>query len=84
MALTLSNAEILEIPGADHALEVPDVAKSLDHLKRVTEAVTRFASGSHAVGRRLDLPRANIRPLPFADDDCRDKHGDEKPTENAE
>ena len=45
VASTLSNAEVLELPGADHSLEVPeDVARSLDNLKRVTDAVSRFAA----------------------------------------
>ncbi len=45
VASTLSNAEILELPGADHSLEAPeDVARSLDHLKRVTDAISRFAA----------------------------------------
>lgn len=45
VASTLSNAEILELPGADHSLEAPeDVATSLDNLTRVTDAVGRFAS----------------------------------------
>ena len=45
VASTLSNAEILELPGADHSLESPeDLARSLDNLKRVTDAVSRFAS----------------------------------------
>jgi hypothetical protein len=52
VASTLPNAEALELPGADHALEVPDVAKSLDHLRRVWEAMTRFAAGSNGVGPR--------------------------------
>jgi hypothetical protein len=46
VASTLSNAEILELPGADHSLEAPeDVARSLDNLKRATDAVSRFAAG---------------------------------------
>jgi hypothetical protein len=33
------------VAGADHSLEVPeDVARSLDNLKRVTDAVSRFAA----------------------------------------
>jgi hypothetical protein len=45
VASTLSNAEILELSGADHSLEVADdVARSLDNLKRVIEAVSRFAT----------------------------------------
>lgn len=45
-ASTLSNARILELPGADHSLEAPDdVARSLDNLTRVTEAVSEFATG---------------------------------------
>lgn len=43
VAATLHGAEILELPGADHSLEVPeDVAKSLDNLKTATGAVSRF------------------------------------------
>lgn len=43
VASTLSNAEVLELPGADHSLEVPeDVAASLANLRTVTEAVGRF------------------------------------------
>lgn len=45
IASTLSNAEILELAGADHSLEAPgDVALSLNYLKRVTDAVSRFAA----------------------------------------
>ena len=45
VAVTLSNAEILELPGADHSLEAPgDIAVSLGNLKRVTDAVSRFAA----------------------------------------
>jgi hypothetical protein len=45
VAATLPNAEVLELPGADHSLEAPeDVARSLDNLKRVTDAVSRFAA----------------------------------------
>ena len=48
VASALSNAQILELPGADHSLEVPDdVTRSLDNLKRVTEAVGRFARALH-------------------------------------
>lgn len=46
VALTLAAAEILELPDADHSLEVPDdVARSLANLKRVTDAVSRFLGG---------------------------------------
>ncbi len=46
VASRLSNAEILELPGADHSLEVPDdVARSLDNLKRVVEGVGNFVAG---------------------------------------
>jgi hypothetical protein len=45
IASTLSHAETLELPGADHSLEAPDdVAKSLDNLKRVTDALSRFVA----------------------------------------
>lgn len=44
IASGLSHAQILELPGADHSLEVPgDVARSLDYLRTVTEAISRFA-----------------------------------------
>lgn len=46
IASALSHAEILELPGADHSLEVPgDAARSLDYLRTVTEAISRFAAG---------------------------------------
>lgn len=53
VAATLANAEVLELAGADHSLEAPDdVARSLDNLRRVTDAVSRFVE-------RLDQsPRA--------------------------
>jgi hypothetical protein len=45
VASTLSNAETLELPDADHSLEVPDdVARSLDNLRRVTEVLSRFVT----------------------------------------
>jgi len=51
---TLPNAEILELAGANHALEAPnDVAKSLENIERATEAVRKFVTrvsarrGSH-------------------------------------
>jgi hypothetical protein len=45
-ASALSNAEILELPDADHALEVPDdVPRSLENLQSVTHAVRRFVAG---------------------------------------
>lgn len=57
VASTLPNAEILELPGADHALEVRDnLAKSLHYLGRVTEAVKRFAGGTARRG-----PRSGVR-----------------------
>jgi hypothetical protein len=46
VAATLSNADILELSGADHSLELADdVARSLENLKRVTEALSRFTAG---------------------------------------
>ncbi len=43
-AATLSNVEVLEFPGADHALQIPgDPAASLDILGEVVDAVDRFA-----------------------------------------
>ncbi len=37
--------EVLELPGVDHALQVPgDIAASLDALKRMAEAVERVAA----------------------------------------
>jgi hypothetical protein len=60
---TLSNAEILELPDADHSLEVPDdAAMSLVNLKRVTEAVSRFAAGLKS--RPLDGPNSIFRTWP--------------------
>lgn len=42
---TLPNAHILELAGADHSLEAPnDVAKSLENIKRATEAVHEFVA----------------------------------------
>lgn len=42
-AAALSGAEVLELPEADHGLEVPDrVDRSLEHLARATDAVYRF------------------------------------------
>lgn len=46
IASALSHAEILELPQADHALEVPgDAARSLDYLRTVTEAIGSFVAG---------------------------------------
>lgn len=46
VAATMPNARVLELAGADHSLEAPDdVARSLDNLRRVTDAVSRFAAG---------------------------------------
>lgn len=46
VASTLSRAEVLELPGSDHSLEVPgDVERSLDNLKRVAQTVMLFATG---------------------------------------
>lgn len=43
VASTLSGAEILELPYADHGLEAADdVDRSLEHLARATDAVRRF------------------------------------------
>ena len=44
LASALSGAEVLELAGSDHSLEVPgDVKRSLDNLKRVTQAMRQFA-----------------------------------------
>jgi hypothetical protein len=43
-AASLDGADTLELPDADHSLEVPgDVTRSLANLKVVTDAVSRFA-----------------------------------------
>lgn len=45
IASGLSHAQILELRGADHSLEVPgDVARSLGYLRKVTEAIRAFAA----------------------------------------
>ena len=45
VALTLANAEVVELAGADHSLEVAaDVSRSLEHLKAATDATRRFVA----------------------------------------
>ncbi|MDQ3879640.1 MAG: hypothetical protein M3295_00945, partial [Chloroflexota bacterium] len=44
-ASSLPHTAILELPGADHSLEAAnDVARSLEYLKRATDAMSRFAA----------------------------------------
>jgi hypothetical protein len=46
VAQTLTDAEVLELADADHALEVADdVARSLAYLGRVVDAMSRFMKG---------------------------------------
>ena len=52
LAASLPNAEILELPEADHSLEMPwDVTRSLANLIRVTDAVGRFVRTQTSVSR---------------------------------
>jgi hypothetical protein len=52
IARSFPKAEVLELPGADHALQVPsDVARSLDALRTVVEGMSGFVDRL-AGGRR--------------------------------
>jgi len=49
IARSVPNAEVLEVSGADHLLQVPgDVAGSIDALHRVVSAVATFIAGPKA------------------------------------
>jgi hypothetical protein len=45
VARSFANAEILELEGADHGLEVAGLATSASHLVAVAEAIRRFLQG---------------------------------------
>lgn len=67
-AETLPNAEVIELPGADHSLEVPaDIQASLANLRLVTDAARGFAA-------RLRAPTILARRTPPTDE-LRDASG---------